>query len=201
MSLSLRMVIDADVVLEVASHEALVRQTYKDSAGVLTWCVGMTNATGRRVERYIGKPQTVQHCMDIYAWALSNCRASARGFQGATADEGAVRRGGFVPLEHGRNRAGSLGALLARGETEKARSAFMNWIMPKEIAGRRAKERDLFFDGIWSNDATMTEFTCLARTCRLTDLRASGSTSRPSWRRSSPCRRPSCSTKHRSPTR
>src|SRR5690554_6331906 len=62
--------VDHEVALEVACHEALVRQTYKDSVGVLTWCVGMTNATGHTVERYIGKPASLQHCMNIYAWAL-----------------------------------------------------------------------------------------------------------------------------------
>ncbi len=61
--------------MEVAAHEALARQTYKDSAGALTWCVGMTNATSHRVEHYIGKPQSVQHCMGMYAWALTNYAA------------------------------------------------------------------------------------------------------------------------------
>ncbi|MCP4386536.1 MAG: peptidoglycan-binding protein [Hyphomicrobiales bacterium] len=37
----------------------------------------------------------------------------------------------------------------------------MNWRKPPEIIGRRTKERDLFFDGRWSNDGTMTEFTRL----------------------------------------
>ena len=64
--------VDYAVAMEVAAHEALLRQAYKDSEGVLTWCVGMTNSTGHRVERYIGKPQTLQHCMNIYAWALTN---------------------------------------------------------------------------------------------------------------------------------
>ena len=64
--------VDFDVAMEVAAHEALVRQTYKDSKGVLTWCVGMTSATGHRVERYIGKPQSVQHSMNLHAWALTS---------------------------------------------------------------------------------------------------------------------------------
>lgn len=64
--------VDYDVAMEVASHEALTRQTYKDSVGKLTWNVGMTNATGHTVERYIGSPAPLQHCMDIYAWALRN---------------------------------------------------------------------------------------------------------------------------------
>ncbi|WP_274425508.1 hypothetical protein [Chelativorans sp. YIM 93263] len=70
--------VNCDVAMEVAAHEALVSQTYKDSAGVLTWCVGMTNATGHRVERYIREPQSVQHCMDIYVWALTNYAEQVR---------------------------------------------------------------------------------------------------------------------------
>jgi hypothetical protein len=27
----------------------------------------LTNATGHKVERYIGKPASLQHCMNIYA--------------------------------------------------------------------------------------------------------------------------------------
>jgi hypothetical protein len=39
------------IALEVAAHEALIRQAYNDSVGVLTLCMGMTNATGHRLER------------------------------------------------------------------------------------------------------------------------------------------------------
>jgi lysozyme len=75
--------VDFDVAMEVASHEALIRQTYRDSVGKLTWCVGMTNATGHRVDRYIGKPASLQHCMNIYAWALTNYAAGVyRAFKG-----------------------------------------------------------------------------------------------------------------------
>jgi lysozyme len=162
MSTSPLMAVDADVALEVASHEALVRQTYLDSVGVKTWCVGMTNATGHRVERYIGKPQTVQHCMNIYAWALSN-------YAGQVREAFKVRpltKAQFAAAVSFHWNTGAIGRAAwvrywLRGEDEKARKAFMNWITPKEIAGRRAKERDLFFDGIWSNDGTMTEFTRL----------------------------------------
>jgi len=70
--------VDFDVAMEVASHEALIRQTYKDRVGVLTWCVGMNNAIGHTVERYIGKPASLQHCRNIYAWALDNYATGAR---------------------------------------------------------------------------------------------------------------------------
>jgi hypothetical protein len=40
----------------------------------------------------------------------------------------------------------------------------MNWDNPPEIKGRREKERDLFFDGVWTNTGTMTEYTRLTKT-------------------------------------
>jgi hypothetical protein len=44
------------------------------------------------------------------------------------------------------------------GDTDKARQEFMNYRKPPEIIGRRTKERDLFFDGVWSNDGKATVF-------------------------------------------
>lgn len=154
------MKVDFDVAMEVAAHEALVRQTYKDSVGVLTWCIGMTSATGHRVDRYIGKPQTLQHCMSIYVWALTRYAEQVREafadrpltqeqFAAAVSfhwNTGAIRRASWVRY-------------WLRGEDAKAREAFMNWVRPSEIVKRRGKERDLFFDGLWSNNGTMLEYT------------------------------------------
>ena len=41
------------VALEVAHHEAVIRQTYLDSEGVNTWSVGLTSASGHNVDRYM----------------------------------------------------------------------------------------------------------------------------------------------------
>ena len=40
-----------------------------------------------------------------------------------------------------------------------ARKAFMSWSKPQDIIPRRKAERDLFFDGKWSNDGKATEYT------------------------------------------
>jgi hypothetical protein len=40
------------------------------------------------------------------------------------------------------------------GNAAKARVEIMNWRSPASIVERRGKERDLFFDGKWSNDGT-----------------------------------------------
>jgi lysozyme len=165
--------VDYAVAMEVAAHEALLRQAYMDSENVLTWCVGMTNATGHRVERYIGKPQTLQHCMNIYAWALTNYAeqvsevfkdrpltqaqfAAAVSFHWNT---GAIKRASWVKY-------------WLRGDVDRAREAFMNWVTPSSIATRRGKERDLFFDGKWTNNGTMLEYTSV--TSRMTPDWGSG---------------------------
>ena len=161
--------VDFDVAMEVASHEALIRQTYKDGGGVLTWCVGMTNATGHTVERYIGKPQSVQHCMNVYAWALENYADHVRSVFGSLPKHqfagilswtwnlggGALRKATWV--KH-----------FKAGRMKEAEASFKTWNKDdgKVIAGltkRRAAEADLIFRGKWSNDGTMTEYTQLTR--------------------------------------
>lgn len=154
--------VDFDVAMEVASHEALIRQTYKDSVGVLTWCVGMTNATGHIVERYIGKPASLQHCMNIYAWALDNYAAGVRrAFKGHKLTKAQFAAALSFHWNTGAIERASWVKLWKAGDIAGARKAFMNWVTPKEITSRRQKERDLFFDGKWSNDGRMTEYTRL----------------------------------------
>lgn len=154
--------VDYDVALEIASHEAIIRQAYKDSEDVWTWSVGLTSATGHNVTRYIGKPQTLEHCLAVYAWALEKYAKEVleafkghaltkEQFTGALSfhwNTGAIKRASWVKLW----KAGSIAA---------ARKAFMDWNKPASIIERREKERDLFFSGKWSNDGTMTEYTRL----------------------------------------
>jgi len=159
--------VDADVALEVASHEALIRQTYKDGGGVNTWCVGMTNATGHTVERYIGKPQTVQHCMNLYAWALENYADHVRDVFGELPKH---QFAGILSwtwnLGGGALRKASWVALFKAGRMKEAEASFKTWHKDNgnAIEGlilRRKAEADLIFRGKWSNDGTMTEYTRL----------------------------------------
>lgn len=159
--------VDYDVAMEVASHEALIRQTYLDSAGVKTWCVGMTNATGHTVERYINNPASLQHCMNVYAWALDRYAAGVRkAFAGHV-----LTKAQFAAALSFHWNTGAIGKAAwvkhwKAGRIAAARKAFMNWNKPPEIKKRREKERDLFFGGKWSNNGTMTEYTGI--TARMT---------------------------------
>ena len=156
------MKVDYEIAMEVASHEALIRQAYRDSVGVLTWCVGMTNATGHTVERYVGKPASVQHCMNIYAWALQNYADGVnRAFAGHTLTKAQFAAALSFHWNTGAIETAAWVKHWKAGRVEQARATFMNWNKPKEIIGRRTKERDLFFDGKWSNTGHMTEYTRL----------------------------------------
>jgi lysozyme len=151
------------MVLEIAHHEAVIRQAYKDSVGVWTWSVGITSASGHDVERYIDKPQTMRKCLEVYIWLLEQKYAPAvdKAFQGVTLTEaqytaalsfhwntGAIGRASWVKRFKG-------------GDVAGARSAFMAWNKPAEIIGRREAERDLFFDGKWSGNGMIGEYTRL----------------------------------------
>lgn len=146
------------VALEVASHEAIVRQSYKDTKGIWTWSIGLTNASGHNVDRYIGKPQTLQHCLSVYVWALERYAKEVRSaftkplteaqFAAALSfhyNTGAIKRATWVK---------SFNA----GKIDAAKAEIMNYKKPVEIIPRRKKERDLFFNGIWSNKGTILEY-------------------------------------------
>lgn len=165
--------LDADVALEVLSHEAILRMAYKDSEGVWTWSGGLTNASGHNVERYIDNPQTLEHTLAVFVWALrkyaqevldafEGYELEKHEFAGALSfhwNTGAIGRATWVTYVKAGNRA-------------KARERFMDWRKPAEILGRRKKELALFFDGKWSGDGTTLEYTKV--TSRYTPVWASG---------------------------
>lgn len=153
------MKITPKIATEIASHEAIVRQAYLDSVGVLTWGIGITNQSGHSVDRYIDNPQPLTKVMEVFMWALERyAKDVSEAFEGVelTVEQftaalsfhyntGAIKRASWVKQ-------------FVAGERTKARKSFMNWRKPAEIIERREKERDLFFDGIWSNTGTIPEY-------------------------------------------
>lgn len=154
------MKITARTALELASHEGLVRQAYKDSVGVWTWSIGITSASGHSVERYIGKPQTVEKCLDVYVWALEKYAADVRKvFASKPLTESQFAAAVSFHYNTGAIARASWVKKWLAGDVSGAKKSFMDWSKPAEIIPRRQKERDLFFDGKWSNTGTVTEYT------------------------------------------
>lgn len=158
------MIITPRMALEVAAHEALIRQTYRDSVGVDTWSVGLTSASGHDVTRYIGKPQSVEHCLRIFVWALQRYADQVdEAFKGRVlTDAQSTAALSFHWNTGAINRASWVKKWLA-GDVKGARKSFMAWKKPPHIVERREKERDLFFDGVWTGKTTMGEYTKLTK--------------------------------------
>lgn len=148
------------MALEVVHHEAMIRQTYFDSVGVATWSVGLTSASGHNVERYMGKPQTMQKCLEVFLWALERYADDVRKtFKGHTLTEAQFTAALSFHWNTGRIKTASWVKRYKAGDIRGARAAFMFWNKPASIIDRRQDECDLFFDGRWSGDGKMTEYT------------------------------------------
>ncbi|UIJ43737.1 hypothetical protein LZK98_11610 [Sphingomonas cannabina] len=152
--------ITVPVALEIAGHEALVQEAYLDSVKVWTWGIGVTDKSGHRVQRYKDNPQPIARCVEVFIWllrtkylpevqdAFADCALTEAQLAAALSfhfNTGAIHRADWV-------RAWKMGSV------ETAHAAFMNWRSPASIIPRREKERDLFFDGVWSNDGTTLHY-------------------------------------------
>lgn len=153
--------------LEIIDHEAIVRQAYKDSGGVWTWSIGLTNATGHNVERYIGKPQTMEHCLAVFLWALEKYADDVRDvFKGVPLTETEFAAALSFHYNTGAIRKASWVANFKAGRHSSAEAGLKAWnkdngkIVPGLVA-RRQREADLLFRGKWSATGTVTEYTRL----------------------------------------
>ena len=147
--------------LELISHEAIVREAYKDSVGVWTWSVGLTNSSGHTVyKRYLDNEVTIEKCLSIFLWALDNKYIPA--VNKAFKDHDLTEAEFAAALSFHYNTGGIGRATWARlwreGDMEGAYKTFLNWKSPPEIIPRRKAERELFFNGVWSNNGKATVY-------------------------------------------
>ncbi|MBY6005364.1 lysozyme [Salipiger bermudensis] len=154
------MQITARVAAEVAAHEGLVRQAYKDSVAVWTWSIGITAAIGHEVSRYINNPQPMKRCLEVWVWVLEKYADDVlRAFSGHELTEAQFAAALSFHYNTGAIGRASWVERWKAGDIAGARKAFMNWKKPAEIIPRRQAERDLFFNGKWSGDGHVTEYT------------------------------------------
>lgn len=147
------------VACELVGHEAIVLEWYKDSEGIGTWGIGVTNRSGHNVDRYKDNPQTVEKVLEIYAWLLRtvyipDVLAAFDGFNISEAqfaaalsfhyNTGAILKTTWVSLFRGGRGAAARDFL----ET--------HYLNGGDLEERRKAEAALFFDGKWTSDGTTT---------------------------------------------
>lgn len=144
------------VAAELVAHEAIVLEAYKDSVGVWTWGIGVTDASGHRVARYKDNPQTVERVLEIFVWLLRSKYLPdvVRAFGDHKLTEPQLAAALSFHYNTGAiGRASWVKSFLA-GKPQTARAQFMEWRKPAAIIERREKECRLFFDGVWSGDGS-----------------------------------------------
>lgn len=147
------------IVLETAYHEGLVRQAYKDSEGIWTWCVGITDASGHKVSRYIDNPQPLQRCLEVWVWVLQKYADQVTDTLGENLTDAQKAAALSFHYNTGGIQRATWVSDFKNGDIKSSKKSFMNWRSPSSIIPRREAERDLFFDNKWSGDGTVTEYT------------------------------------------
>lgn len=153
------------IMLEVIEHEGIVPQAYKDSRGIWTWGVGVTDASGHRVGRYIGNPVSIERCLEVYEWLLREryLPAVLRAFEGIALSE--AQLGGALSFHWntGAIENATWVETFMRGNADLAYRQFMNWSSPREIIPRRRAEQALFFKGKWASDGIVPVYMAVSR--------------------------------------
>lgn len=149
------------MLLEIAEHEGLVLEAYRDSVGVWTWGFGVTDRSGHKVGRYRRKPSTVKRAVEVYEWLLREKYLPdvLRAFKGRELTEAQLTAALSFHWNTGAIGRADWVASWMRGQKHKARQEFMNWSSPREIIARRKAEHDLFFEGRWSGDGVVLHYT------------------------------------------
>lgn len=151
---------------ELISHEGAVLEAYKDSKGVWTWGIGVTNASGHRVfPRYLDNPQSLQRVLEIFVWLVREKYEPAvvKAFHPIKLSEHQLAAAVSFHYNTGGIERASWVREFKAGRIASAKRSFMNWSKPKEIIPRRRAERDLFFDAKWTDPKKMTVYPVTPR--------------------------------------
>jgi lysozyme len=145
------------IALEIVAHEGIVREAYRDSTGVWTWSVGITNVSGHTVyPRYKDQPQPLEHCIGVFKWLLETryLPAVLAAFGRHDPSEAELAAALSFHWNTGAIGRASWLRMLVEGNVAGARTAIMDWSHPASLTARRRREQALFFDGRWTNDGT-----------------------------------------------
>ena len=146
--------ISARIAGELLAHEGIVREAYRDSVGVWTWSVGLTDACGHAVGRYRDNPQPLAHCLAVFVWALRTryLPQVLAAFDGRTLTEAQLGAAISFHWNTGAITRAEWVRRFRNGDEAGAREAIMQWCRPRALLKRRKAEQALFFDGRWHRD-------------------------------------------------
>jgi lysozyme len=150
--------------LELVGHEAIVLEWYKDSEGIGTWGIGVTNRSGHNVDRYKDAPSTVEHALEVYIWLLRNRYIPdvEHAFAGHALTEAQFAAALSFHYNTGRILTTDWVTMVKAGQLHAAEDFLKShYLNGGALTARRAAEANLFFRGAWSYGGTATFYSVL----------------------------------------
>lgn len=149
------------VAAELIAHEGVALEAYKDSVGVWTWSAGLTAAAGIDPLRYKDSPALLEQALISFLSVMRDkyLPAVLRAFEGVEMSEAQLAAALSFHWNTGAIERAEWVKLYRAGAKDAARKAIMNWTKPAVLAERRARERDLFFDGRWTGTGAARVYT------------------------------------------
>lgn len=140
----------------IASEEGLCQEAYKDSVGVWTWALGVTNASGHIVHpRYKDDPQPIERCIEVSVWLMQKTYLPPvlKAFDGYPLAEHQLAAALSWQWNTGAILTTEWVKLVKAGKrTEARRHLEGHYLNGGDLTERRKKEAALFFDGKWPDD-------------------------------------------------
>lgn len=140
--------------LELVGHEAIVLEWYKDSVGVGTWGIGVTNRSGHSIDRYKDNPQTIEHVLKVYVWLLRTVYVPdvVKAFGSAQLTEEQFAAALSFHYNTGAILKTEWVKMFLAGNWKGARQFLeTHYLNGGTLTERREAEAALFFDGVWSH--------------------------------------------------
>lgn len=134
----------------LASEEGMVREAYKDSKGIWTWALGVTDASGHDVDRYKDKPADLEKCVAVSVWLIREhyLPAVERAFE-FDLNEAQTAAALSFHWNTGRIEKATWVLKANQGKMDESYEKIMDWSMKGLLTERRKRERRLFFNGQW----------------------------------------------------
>lgn len=145
--------------IEIIGHESIVLEWYKDSEGVGTWGIGVTNRSGHNVDRYKDNPSTVERAIEVYIWLLRNRYMPdvLEEFAGFHLSEAQFHAALSFHYNTGAIKKTSWTDAWKAGHVAEARTFLENhYLNGGDLKTRREDEARLFFDGTWTGNGMAT---------------------------------------------
>lgn len=168
-----------NAVLPLCAEEGLVPEAYKDSEGIWTWALGVTDASGHKVERYKDNPQPLKKCVEVSMWLLREKYLPhvLKAFGDHALTESELAAALSFHWNTGAILTTSWVKLFLAGKVKEAR-AFLesHYVNNGTLKSRRLRESRLFFGGEWPKSLLVPVYgvakpSYRPRGAKLTDLR------------------------------